>query len=464
MKYRKVWLGGAIALTICAIGVAFAKPLNVANMLFRARAATYTGEKITFDRSNSTRSGTTNTTTGTTFTGGGIICKTYDNDTTQSNGYVDALKYGSSIRFYEADGVTEYTFEDLDIIRFFYSGKFGFYLHVTYTDGEIKRLGGPYSTTTTTEKGRALDFRGGSFKDVANIWVECMSDSSNVCQMTKIEIEYNCTSKYQTGTTITTAPTKTSYFVGESFDPTGMVVKAQYSNSTSVATTSYTYSPTRPLTSLDEYITVYFGGYSAQQPITMVTVDSLFVYTAPTRTTYVEGDYFDPTGMVVKGVYSDGVTRTITGYTCSPSRALTTSDTAITITYDGVTTTQAITVNQASSSFDDTGVYSMTTTYNNITYTLYIDFDNLLHTMEAGSNTYRIHFTYVITDKNITFTADYRSGDNDYANFGRYRIFYDEDDNVNNTGTISENNETFNLTLYRSFGGKVVTGTYTFSK
>ena len=185
MKYRKVWLGGAIALTICAIGVAFAKPLNVANMLFRARAATYSGEKITFDRSNSTRSGTTNTTTGTTFTGGGIICKTYDNDTTQSNGYVGALKYGSSIRFYEPDGVTEYTFEDLDIIRFFYTDSFGFYLHVTYTDGEVKKLG-LYSTSVTTSSGRPLSFKGVSYKDVANIWVECASTGDHVAQMTKI--------------------------------------------------------------------------------------------------------------------------------------------------------------------------------------------------------------------------------------------------------------------------------------
>lgn len=81
---------------------------------------------------------------------------------------------------------------------------------------------------------------------------------------------------------------------------------------------------------------------------------SISITTAPTKTTYTAGETFDPTGMVVTATYVDasnaGRTKEVVldnndlTFSPSTSAALTTSDTEITITYENVSTTQAITV------------------------------------------------------------------------------------------------------------------------
>ena len=57
---------------------------------------------------------------------------------------------------------------------------------------------------------------------------------------------------------ITTLPTKTSYTVGEVFDPDGMVVTAVYSDSTLAVVTGYTYSPSSALAKTDKTITISY--------------------------------------------------------------------------------------------------------------------------------------------------------------------------------------------------------------
>ena len=76
---------------------------------------------------------------------------------------------------------------------------------------------------------------------------------------------------------ITTPPTKTTYTAGESFDPTGMVVTAYYSDQSSrpLNSNEYTYAPADALTANDTKITVTYddGGTikTAEQPITVAT-------------------------------------------------------------------------------------------------------------------------------------------------------------------------------------------------
>lgn len=74
------------------------------------------------------------------------------------------------------------------------------------------------------------------------------------------------------------------------------------------------------------------------------TLSSIAITTAPTKTAYSAGETFDPTGMVVTGTYSDSSTAVINEYSYSPTGALTTSDTTITVTVNGKSATQAITV------------------------------------------------------------------------------------------------------------------------
>ena len=73
---------------------------------------------------------------------------------------------------------------------------------------------------------------------------------------------------------VTTAPTKTSYTAGETFDATGMVVTATYTDSTTAAVTNYTFSPSGALATTDETVTISYtsGGATktATQAITVI--------------------------------------------------------------------------------------------------------------------------------------------------------------------------------------------------
>ncbi len=123
---------------------------------------------------------------------------------------------------------------------------------------------------------------------------------------------------------VTKAPTKTDYFVGDKFDPAGMEVKATYSDKSTkaLAQTAYTFTPASTLRVTDKKVTVSYteGGVTktAQTEISVKikpTVQSIEVTTMPTKTTYVEGETFDPAGMVVTATLSDKSTKEITDYT-----------------------------------------------------------------------------------------------------------------------------------------------------
>lgn len=73
---------------------------------------------------------------------------------------------------------------------------------------------------------------------------------------------------------------------------------------------------------------------------------SIAITTPPNKTSYIVGEYFNTTGMVVTGTYDDGTTETIVDYVFSPNRALETSDRTITINYKGKIAKQAITVEE----------------------------------------------------------------------------------------------------------------------
>ena len=104
-----------------------------------------------------------------------------------------------------------------------------------------------------------------------------------------------------------------------------------------------------------------------------VTLESISVSEAPSKTTYVAGESFNPTGLVINRNYSDGSSDTYSysghssEFSFTPSTALTTSHTSVTITYGGKTCSQSITVNAAPasqtltitrSSFSNSGGYT----------------------------------------------------------------------------------------------------------
>lgn len=114
--------------------------------------------------------------------------------------------------------------------------------------------------------------------------------------------------------TIINPPNKTYYYAGDVFDPTGMTVRANYSNGQSlyVNLSNLTFSPSGPLTSETTSITVNFQWgikmVSASQPISVVTVMCFGVvwdYSDPSpQLTRITPDT-DPNGYVTVSVNGD---------------------------------------------------------------------------------------------------------------------------------------------------------------
>ena len=160
---------------------------------------------------------------------------------------------------------------------------------------------------------------------------------------------------------VTTEPSKKAYKYGETFNPAGMVVTAYYTDDQSRAVTGYTYSPTGALDMDDTTITIsYTEGSVTKQTTQAITVakvlDSIEITTPPNKTAYFSGETFNPAGMVVTAHYTDGSSQAVSGYTYSPSGALATGNTTITVSYSegGVTKTdtQTITVTAISNTLN----------------------------------------------------------------------------------------------------------------
>lgn len=171
-------------------------------------------------------------------------------------------------------------------------------------------------------------------------------------------MQYNVDLVITSSVAVTHAPTKTTYNVGETFDPTGLVVTATYADGTTEdVTDGCTFSPTVMAASTTAVTIKYQRAgvtVTTTQAVTVLEMSSISVKTAPNKTAYYIGESFDATGMVIEATMSNGTKKTVTGWTYTPSGALGLANTTITITYaeGGVskTCTQAITVSNYLSS------------------------------------------------------------------------------------------------------------------
>ena len=167
--------------------------------------------------------------------------------------------------------------------------------------------------------------------------------------------------KFPTGISITTAPTKTSYKAGESISVSGMVVTATFSDdSTQVVTSECTFSPSAGTVVYESTtkITVTWTWselgvpitYMVNQPITVTRVlSSIAITTKPTKTTYYKEDTLSLSGMVVTATFTSGNTATVTGYTSSPAAgsilsSYGTKTVTVSYTESGVTKTASFTI------------------------------------------------------------------------------------------------------------------------
>lgn len=82
-----------------------------------------------------------------------------------------------------------------------------------------------------------------------------------------------------------------------------------------------------------------------QIPITVTdaALDHITLTTDGVKTSYDEGDSFDPANLIVTAVYADGKTQQVSGYTVSPEK-LTADTKEVTVSYQGKTATIPVTV------------------------------------------------------------------------------------------------------------------------
>ena len=196
----------------------------------------------------------------------------------------------------------------------------------------------------------------GNWTVTAQLNGESVSEVVNVSGALLYEVDLMITS----GIAVTTQPTKTTYFIGEAFDPTGMVVTATFADDTTAdVTEDCTFSPeTMAAGTQSVTITYVRAGVTktATVAVAVRTLDHIAVTTPPSKTAYKYGETFQPAGMVVTAYYTDETSRAVTGYTYSPTGALAMNNTTITISYTegSVTkqTTQAITVTAISNTLN----------------------------------------------------------------------------------------------------------------
>ena len=144
---------------------------------------------------------------------------------------------------------------------------------------------------------------------------------------------------------VTHMPTKTRYFVGETFDSTGLIITAYYNDNTSEQVTGYTLSSPDMSVYGSKTVTVTFDEKTVDFSILVVDISGIEVKTMPTKVEYQKGDVFDTTGLSILVKYTDGTSETkTTGFEVSGFDSSSVGEKTITVTYKTHIATFKVTV------------------------------------------------------------------------------------------------------------------------
>ncbi len=156
--------------------------------------------------------------------------------------------------------------------------------------------------------------------------------------------------KYVTGITVSKMPDKTTYYQGELFDATGLVVSQTYTDGTSeTITTGFEVSGFDSSSAGTKVITVTVSGKTATFEISVseASITAISVTTMPSKVNYHIGKEFDSTGIVVTATASDGNTIDVTkDCTYSGFDSSSPKQCGITVHYGSFTCTFEVTIMQ----------------------------------------------------------------------------------------------------------------------
>ena len=152
-------------------------------------------------------------------------------------------------------------------------------------------------------------------------------------------------------------PKKTTYFVGESFDMTGLTVNVAYNNGTDVdLTEGFECSYVDLSEAGTKKVTVSVDELTADFEIIVKAIElvSVEITTLPNKTAFHTGDELDTTGLVLTLSYNNGVTVPVTdGFTTDGYDKSTAGAQTITVKYGGFSDTYSITVLQSYANYDE---------------------------------------------------------------------------------------------------------------
>lgn len=202
---------------------------------------------------------------------------------------------------------------------------------------------------------------------------------------------------------------KLEYWVGESFDPAGMVITATYSNNTTKDIDAALCSLIIDGTDATEYkfgsagsytVTISYGGQTTTVPVTVKEPEVKELKVEPSSLTFEAGAYF----------YPDQITKVTATYTYGSDKEINISECDLTLTLPNGSTASA----DDPYTFDTAGTYTLTVSYKGGTATVSI-------TVTANSNGYyESGNNYVVTGSN-----------------GLQQLFTDKKDIGDFTGTIT---------------------------
>lgn len=152
--------------------------------------------------------------------------------------------------------------------------------------------------------------------------------------------------------TISAMPTKTTYIEAEALDLTGLEVTANYSDGTSEVVTNFKTTPVNGtvLTTTDTKVAVAINDVTAEFEITVAAKELISIeFTAqPNKVEYIEGEALEVTGAVITAKYNNNTEEVVEAeFTPANGEVLTLTDTTLTASYEGKTTTTTLVVNEA---------------------------------------------------------------------------------------------------------------------
>lgn len=144
---------------------------------------------------------------------------------------------------------------------------------------------------------------------------------------------------------IISLPSKLKYRKGESFDGSGLVVKATYNNGTSAEISDYTISYPDMSSAGTKTVTITYDEQTDAFDIEVIAISKIEITTLPNKLEYRKNEPLDTTGLVVSTVWTDGSKEVLAdGYTVSDLDSTETGEKTITITYQDFTATFTVEV------------------------------------------------------------------------------------------------------------------------